>query len=162
MEGECDQALNDITVQIKDKLAAMTVKIVVQNVKCAQTLRTGTFIVYQGVADARFFIIAAYAMVNVREAQEKELSLAINYVWNYDRQHAFNVALTEARRVADETYSGYRAAFQSDLEKVLIDWEAFFVAHQADLDVNNATTIAACEEINKEKLDSSTNIRKSD
>ena len=146
MESEWDQAWADLTVKMEEKWAAMTANITAQDAKWAETLKTRTAIVYQGVADARAAIAAAYdAKVAALDAEEKEIRWAITSVWNYDRQHALNEALTEARRVADETCAGYRAVFEADLEQVLADWKAFVVVQQADLDANTAAAVAACE-----------------
>ena len=131
---------------MEEKWAAMTTNIAAQDAKWAETLKTRTANVYQAVADARAAIAAAYdAKVAALDAEEKEIRWAITSVWNYDRQHALNEALTEARRVADETCAGYRAVFEADLEQVLADWKAFVVVQQADLDANTAAAVAACE-----------------
>ena len=110
METEWAQGQADLTAKMEEKWDAMTANIAAQNAKWAETIKTRTAIVYQGVANARAAIAAAYAVkVAALDAEEKEIRWAITSVWNYDRQHALNVALTEARRVADETCTGYRA-----------------------------------------------------
>ena len=136
---------------MEEKWAAMTANIAAQDAKWAETLKTRTAIVYQGVADARAAVAAAYAAkVAAFDAEEKELRWAITSVWNYDRQHALNEALTEARREADETCASMRAGFEADLEKVLADWRAFVEVQQVDLDANTAAAVAACEEAKAE------------
>ena len=114
MEAEWAQGQADLTAKMEEKWDAMTANIALQNTKWAMTLKTRTAIVYQGVADARAAISAAYdAKVAALDAEEKEIRWAITSVWNYDRQHALNEALTEARRVADETCAGYRSLFDA-------------------------------------------------
>ena len=147
MEAEWAQGQADLTAKMAEKWDHMTANIAAQDAKWAETLKTRTAIVYQGVADARAAIAAAYdAKVAALDAEEKEIRWAITSVWNYDRQHALNEALTEARRVADATCASYRSTFEAELEQVLADWRAFVPVQQADLDANTAAAVQACED----------------
>jgi hypothetical protein len=61
----------------------MVANIHAQDAKWAETLKTRTAIVYQGVADARAAIAHAYDVkVAALDAQEKEIRWAITTIWN--------------------------------------------------------------------------------
>ena len=147
MEAEWAQAWEDLTAKMEEKWANMTVNIDTMNAKWAETLAYRTAVVQQAVADARAAIAEAYDIkVAALDAEEKEIRWAITSIWNYDRQHALNEALTAARAAADAECARMRAVFEADLEKVLADWAAFTVVQQADLDANTAAAVQACED----------------
>jgi hypothetical protein len=147
MEAEWAQGQADLTVKMAQKWDAMVANITTQDAKWAETLKTRTAIVYQAVADARAAIAAAYDVkVAALDAEEKEIRWAITSVWNYDRQHALNEALTAARAAADATCAEYRTTFEAELEQVLADWRAFVPVQQADLDANTAAAVQACDD----------------
>ena len=147
MEAEWAQAWDDLTEAMAAKWAQMTINIDTMNTKWAETLATRTAIVEKAVSDARKAIADAYAIkLEKLDAEEKEIRWAITSIWNYDRQHALNEALTAARDAADAECDRLRAGFKADLDKVLADWAAFVVAQQTDLDANTAAAVQSCED----------------
>ena len=147
MEAEWAQAWADLEDKMAEKWARMTVNIDTMNAAWAETLAARTATVKKAVEDARKAIAAANDVkVAALDAEEKEIRWAITSIWNYDRQHALNEALTAARDAADAECARMNAVFKADLDKVLADWAAFTIVQQADLDANTAAAVQACED----------------
>ena len=114
MTAELDQACSDFQVQLDSKWASMTANVEAQQASWAATLESRTATVYQALADARQAIFEAYVRkVEALDAEEKEIRWAITSIWNYDRQHALNEALTAAREAADAVCDELRAGFEA-------------------------------------------------
>jgi hypothetical protein len=147
MEAEWSTALSQWGATLDAKWDAMSANVDSQNSAWAVTVATRTASVHQALADARTAIHEANdRKVATMDAEEKEIRWAITSIWNYDRQHALNEALTAARAAADARC----AAINEDLEAQLVDleaeWNAWVVGRQADLDANTESALQACDD----------------
>ena len=147
MTAELDQAWSDFQAQLDSKWASMTANVEQQTAAWSATLESRTATVYQALADARQAIFEAYVRkVAALDAEEKEIRWAITSVWNYDRQHALNEALTAAREAADAECDALRAGFEAQLDELKQMWDDWTVVQSADLDANTERALQDCED----------------
>jgi hypothetical protein len=147
MTAELDQAWSDFQAQLDSKWASMTANVEQQTAAWTATLESRTATVYQALADARQAIFDAYVRkVAALDAEEKEIRWAITSVWNYDRQHALNEALTAAREAANAECDTLRAGFEAQLDELKQMWDDWTVVQSADLDANTERALQDCED----------------
>ena len=147
MTAELDQACSDFQDQLDSKWASMTANVEAQQASWAATLESRTATVYQALADARQAIFEAYVRkVEALDAEEKEIRWAITSIWNYDRQHALNEALTAAREAADAVCDELRAGFEAQLDELRQMWDNWTVVQTADLDSNTEKALQDCDD----------------
>ena len=147
MTAELDQAWSDFQDQLDSKWASMTANVEAQTASWTATLAARTATVYQALADARQDIHEAYVRkVAALDAEEKEIRWAITSIWNYDRQHALNEALTAAREAADAECAELRAGFEAQLDELKQMWDDWTVVQTADLDSNTERALKSCED----------------